>query len=131
MLYRDIFVLKLLRVLLRRQQQLGKPAAGIELLRAAAGYLGQTVNLPLYLAGQRLYVQSHIRQQTGNQSLLLAQQRQMQMLSLQLLLSVFYGDGLAVRYRPLRVLGVFFKVHFLRLLWASMPGSGMVFLFVC
>ncbi len=111
MLHRDVFVLELLGNALRRREQLGEAAAGIELLPACAGDLGQPVDLPLDLPGQDLYVQAHIGQQPGHQALPLAQERQMQVLALQLLLPVLNGDGLAVRHSGLGVLGVLVKIH--------------------
>ena len=110
MFHGHIFVLELLGDPLRRRHKLGKPPAGVQ-LRAVAGHLGQAVDLPLNLPGQGFHVQTHVGQQPGNQSLPLAQQSQVQMVAVQLLLSIFDGNGLAVRYGLLCVLGVLIKIH--------------------
>ena len=110
-LHGHVLVLELPGCPLRRRQELGEPASGVQLIRAAAGYLGDPVDLPLDLPGQDLHVQPHIGQQPGHQALPLAQQGQMQMLPLQLLLAVLNGDGLTVRHGLLGVLGVLIKIH--------------------
>ena len=121
MLHRHILVLELLGNPLSRRQKLRKPAAGVQLVRSAAGHLGEPVDLPLDLSGQPLHVQAHVGQQPGHQPLPLAQQRQMQVFALQLLLAVLDGDGLAIRHGLLGVLGKSVKIHVKCLLRAGTP----------
>ena len=132
-LHGHVLILKLPGDSLRRRQQLGEAPAGVELLRSAAGDLGQALQLPLNLAGQGLHVQAHVGQQAGHQPLPLAQQGQVQVFALQLLLAVGDGDGLAVCHRLLGVLGVFVKIHgYASLLGCYVPGDiDSVFLFTC
>ena len=117
-LHGHVLVLELPGDPLRLIKQLGEAAAGVELPGSAAGHLGQPINLPLDLPGQGLHVQAHVGQQPGHQPLLLAQQGQVEVLPLQLLLAVLNGDGLAVRHRRLSVLGVLVEIHVQCLLWA-------------
>ena len=124
-LHGHILVLELLRVFLRRHQQLAEAPAGVELV-AAAGNLWEFIDLPLDLALQRGHIQAHVGQKFGHQAVLLAQEGQMEVLPLQLLLSVLYGDILAVRHRRLGVLGVLVKIHTVFLLWRSPAGEALL-----
>ena len=120
-LHGDVLVLELLRGLLRVHQELGEAAAGVELV-AASGDLGQTVDLPLDIPHQGVHIQPHVGQQPGHQPLPLAQQGQVEVLPLQLLLAVLDGDILAVGDGRLGVLGILIKIHSSCLL-AGAPAS--------
>ena len=101
--------------------------------RLAAGDLGQAVDLRLDLPGEGVHVQAHVGQKPGDQALPLAQEREVQMFAVQLLLAVLNGDGLAVRNGLLGVLGVLIEIHGLASFGLRVPGSGFpkpLFLFV-
>ena len=131
-LHGDILVLELPGDVLGGGGELGEAAAGVELVRAA-GDLGQAVDLRLDLPGEGVHVQAHVGQKPGDQALPLAQEREVQMFAVQLLLAVLNGDGLAVRNGLLGVLGVLIEIHGLASFGLRVPGSGFpkpLFLFV-
>ena len=110
MLYADIFILELICVFLRVDQDLVESAGGIDII-CCAGDLRQLFDLLLQFCNHIRRICFHIFEQFRNQSILLHQQRQVQVFAVQHLVPFGNCNILAVHNRTLCVLCKSFYIH--------------------
>ena len=110
MFHADILILELLCFLFRIQQQLIQTTGSIHVV-CRSGYLRKFFQFFLQVTDHGRYIHIHVGQQLADESVLLLQQRHMQMLTFQNLMSLGNGDILAVHDSLLCILCIFFYIH--------------------
>ena len=108
-LHAGVFIAELPDALLSAGEHLAEAAAGIQL--AAALHGGHLLQFALHRGRIGRDVHAHQLQKPRNEAVLLADEREVKMFNVQLLMLHGKGDRLRIRNRFLRALGEFVHIH--------------------
>ena len=110
MFYADVFVFKIPCDLFRVHENAAQPCRAVNGIISSL-YFRELRNFIRHFRLKSRAVYSHIFQQLGNQAVFLLQQRQMEMLSIHLLISFTNSYILTIQNGALCLLCIFLKVH--------------------